>query len=133
MDLLDETGGRKKREPIKRWVIVLMVIIASLTMWSAFVLSIWKIRTILFTGPAVLIVAAILLIPALLNRNGFAVVLAVLCLFTVLLVLGVILIYDLSPGQAKGPVPWLILFMSMLTTGVSALSIWKVIKRNKLS
>jgi hypothetical protein len=133
MDLLDETGGRKKREPIKRWVIVLMVIIASLTMWSAFVLSIWKIRTILFTGPAVLIVAAILLIPALLNRNGFAVVLAVLCLFTVLLVLGVILIYDLSPGQAKGPVPWLILFMSMLTTGVSALSIWKVIKHNKLS
>jgi hypothetical protein len=133
MDLLDETGGRKKREPIKRWVIVLMVIIASLTMWSAFVLSIWKIRTILFTGPAVLIVAAILLIPALLNRNGFAVLLAVLCLFTVLLVLGVILIYDLSPGQAEGPVPWLILFMSMLTTGVSALSIWKVIKHNKLS
>jgi len=113
-DLLDfpiDKDGQVKRRNI---AVVVILILTFLCIVAAYILSLYKIESILFMGPAVGVFSLTLLILALALRKYY---LLVPSLYGVLFVASVFLfifLSELSPRESRQPVPVLILCLGLV-------------------
>ena len=115
-DLLDDSGVKGKGFKVNKGILVAFLVILPLGMWAALILAMWKIRTIEITGPVVLVEGALLFILAMMSKKVLTVILAGLSVFAVIFVALFILIYDISPSEAKGSVPFVILVFDIIVS-----------------
>lgn len=122
LDLTDEKLGQVKY----RSVIVLFLIgLNFLCFLLAFYFSLVEIESIMISGGVLLVLSFTLLVFALLQRKYFLLPQVILGVSSIIVVFLFIFLKELSPSEAKRPVPWLILFSSVIYLIPLSISIYK--------
>jgi hypothetical protein len=112
-ELLDELELTDSKLFVKSKLIIGISILLIVTMPVSFLSAIIEVESIIVTGVVASFIGLVLLIIGLIKKRIWAISNAVNTLLAVLVVFASIWIFELSPSEAKKPVPWLILFFTL--------------------
>lgn len=129
-DLLDFPEVRKESGKQRSMLLIVFSVLQMLAIIAGFIGSMDEIESIIYTGPVLLGLAFATLLTAIIKRRKLGIIHGVAGILCVGFIFSVIFFFEMSPSEAKGPVPWLILASStvVIPTGV-VLIIWELRKQ----
>lgn len=113
-DLLDAPSGRKDVAKKRSVTLIVLVLFQFLVLFVSVIYALDEIENIIPAGGVVLLVGFTTLIIAVIKKNVYAMILGGSALAAVLFIFLVIYLFQMSPGDARRPIPIVIVIYTLL-------------------
>jgi hypothetical protein len=122
-DLLDDTHINRKKLKVSQRVFVTLLIVLTLCMWGALIWAMLEITSIIASGLLILAIGILLFILSLISKKMLFAFTSALAVFSVVFVALFIISYEISPLEAVGSVPFLILVCNSIVSLMSIVTL----------
>lgn len=130
-DLLDFPEIRKESGKQRSMLLIVFSALQMLAIIAGFIGSMDEIESIIYTGPALLGLAFGTLLIGIIKRRKLGIVHGISGIVCVGFIFCVIFFFRMSPSEAKGPVPWLIMASSTIVIPIGIILIVRELRRQK--